>query len=229
MPESKQLQYDRLHYTVSFGVGDLVLLARKMIGKRSVGTATRLLYQNIGPFEVMEKISDVTYRLRKCGTDKVTSHHVKFMNPYLTKDAHEQQIEEQTATTPGLEPPPLHYTPDEGDFLLFTQFATAKRPFELVQVVEYDSANGDIVFQYLNNTINKAKYKFVWTNGKHGALHAEQQKATCPKGYTASVQYAHEDCFCMTKVDLRQNDDKSFRLNATEIKRALSYKPALGK
>ena len=229
MIESKQLQYDRLHYTVSFGVGDLVLLARKMIGKRSVGTATRLLYQNIGPFEVMEKISDVTYRLRKCGTDKVTSHHVKFMNPYLTKDAHEQQIEEQTATTPGLEPPPLHYKPDEGDFLLFTQFATAKRPFELVQVVEYDSANGDIVFQYLNNTINKAKYKFVWTNGKHGALHAEQQKATCPKGYTASVQYAHEDCFCMTKVDLRQNDDKSFRLNATEIKRALSYKPALGK
>ena len=33
----------------------------------------------------------------------------------------------------------------------------------------------------------------------------------------------------MTKVGLRQNDDKSFRLNATEIKRALSYKPALGK
>jgi hypothetical protein len=73
---------------VKYNLGDLVLLARPRIGVRKEGTATRLQFQNIGPFEVVEKISKITYRLRKCGTESVSSHHVKFMNPYLTREAY---------------------------------------------------------------------------------------------------------------------------------------------
>ena len=98
--EARMLEDSQVSYTISFNIGDLVLLSRPKIGSRSKGTATRLLYQNIGPFEVVDKLSDVTYRLRKLGTDKVTSHHVKYINPYLTKQAYEAEVSRATSDEP---------------------------------------------------------------------------------------------------------------------------------
>ena len=52
---------DQASYEVRYNISDLVLLPRPKIGLRAHGTATRLMYQNVGPFEVVEKLSDVTY------------------------------------------------------------------------------------------------------------------------------------------------------------------------
>ena len=227
MIESKSLANEALHYSVSFSLGDLCLISRPMLGKRAKGTATRLLYQNIGPFEVVEKVSDVTYRLRKLGTKKVTSHHVKYMNAYLTKEAHEKQVAAQTDENEPVMEVDDSYVPTKGDFLFFTQFGTKKRPFELVEVTCYDGVNEDVEFQYLNNTTAKLKYRYVWTKDEpEGTL--EQQKMTCPAGYTANLQYAHQDNFCWTPVELKKNKDGSYRLNGTEAKRVLQHLPKMG-
>ena len=68
--EASMLNAEAVHYQRSFDIGDLCLLARTMLGVRKDNTAARLKYQNIGPFEVVEQLSDVLYRLRKVGCNK---------------------------------------------------------------------------------------------------------------------------------------------------------------
>ena len=55
--EASLLNAEQVCYTRSFNVGDLCLVATHKIGKKEDDTATRLLFQNIGPFEVVEKLS----------------------------------------------------------------------------------------------------------------------------------------------------------------------------
>jgi hypothetical protein len=223
--EAQLLANDQAAYHVSFDLGDLVLLSRPKIGSRKKGTATRLMYQNIGPFEVVEKVSDVTYRLRKLGTDTVAPHHVKYINPYLTKSAYETKVAADTADSPANPSTTIDpsFLPAIGDFMLFTGLATDSQPFFLVKVTDYDSGSGEVVFHYLNNTSNRLKYKYVWVkDGPDGPV--ERQHMKQPKGFEADIQWAHRDGFCWTAVHPQTNADGSFRLNMTEIKRAMAFK-----
>ena len=151
--------YDR-YYSVNYNVGDLALLARPRIGSRAKGTTTRLMYQNIGPFEIVEKISEVTYRLRKLGTDTISSQHVRYINPYMTKEAHEKKKEKEDVSI-GNDGQAI-YQPAPGDFMLFMGLPREECPYFLVQVIQYDPGSGDIEFQYFNNTHAKGKYRPVW-------------------------------------------------------------------
>ena len=55
--EASLLNAEQVCYTRSFNVGDLCLVATHKIGKKEDDTATRLLFQNIGPFEVVTNTS----------------------------------------------------------------------------------------------------------------------------------------------------------------------------
>ena len=98
--ETSLLDADQAYNEVKYNLGDLVLLARPRIGVRKEGTATRLQFQTFGPFEVVEKISEVTYRLRKCGTEAISSHHMKFMNPYLAREAYQVETSKTGSNEP---------------------------------------------------------------------------------------------------------------------------------
>ena len=67
-------------------------MTRPRIGKRSKGTATRLMYQQVGPFEVVRHLGNNAYRLLKLGTYHVSTHNVQNLHPYLTKEAYEKKL-----------------------------------------------------------------------------------------------------------------------------------------
>ena len=179
------------------------------------------MYQNIGPFEVVEKVSDATYRLRKLGTDTVTSHHVQYMNPYLTADAYEKK-EVSNTSSEGIASRNTSYSPTPGDFMLFMGIPRPGKPFYLVQVKDYHEDSGDVDFHYLNNTHSRTKYRYVWVKVTSTGNH-ERQQMKQPPGYQADIQYAHRDDFCWTPVTVKYNGDGSIRLNQTEVKRALQH------
>jgi hypothetical protein len=232
--EARMLEDSQVSYTISFNIGDLVLLSRPKIGSRSKGTATRLLYQNIGPFEVVDKLSDVTYRLRKLGTDKVTSHHVKYINPYLTKQAYEAEVSRATSDEPANfnhthdSKHPPQFLPRQGDFLFFIGLATKQRPFYLVQVTDYEPSAEFVHFQYLNNSTSKQKYRYCWTKETPTKV-MERQEVNQPVGYAPMVQYASIDQFCTVPVNPKVNTDGSLRLGVSEVKRVMQHRPVLGK
>ena len=79
-------------YDVKYSTGDLCLVSRPVLGSRIKGTATRLRYQHIGPFEVIEARGSSSYLLKKLGTNTTSAHHVRNMSPYLTKEAYETEV-----------------------------------------------------------------------------------------------------------------------------------------
>jgi hypothetical protein len=203
-------------------VGDLVLLARPVIGSRKRGTTTRLLFQNIGPFEVMEYIGNNAYRLRKLGTDTVTTHNVKYMNPYLTKSAYEKQ------TLPLVDPdapqvviPP--YSPMPGDFMLFTGLSGSDVPYHLVTILEYHTDSEEVEFTYLNNSTTTGhlrNFRPVWT----AIDQVEKQQMRAPKGnYSRAPHSAHRDHFCWTSIPV-QKTSNGFNLTALNVRKAMEMR-----
>ena len=166
---NSKLRADEARYSITYSPGDLVNVTRPRIGKRSKGTATRLMYQQVGPFEVVRHLGNNAYRLRKLGTEHVSTHNVQHLHPYLTKEAYEKKI-----VTPALEEaakapnPPLQtaYVPKAGDHLLYTGFATKDKPFFLVKVESYDDRTGEVTFQFYNNGTSSGiltGHRLCWT------------------------------------------------------------------
>ena len=227
--ESALLNAEETHYTRTFSLGDLCLLARPMIGQRSKNTATRLQFQNIGPFEVVEKLSDILYRLRKVGMSKVITSHVKFMNPYLTKEAHEEQQDakpKDPVLFPADEESDKSYVPSVGGYMLYVGL-TEVRPYYVVKVTSYNADTELVKFQYLNNTHAKTKYQLVWTRRKSSkTLKNEWQTNDTPslKVWKPSVTSDDRSQFCWTALRLQTNADGTRRIVNSEVQRAMRYR-----
>lgn len=76
--------YDGKHRHVEYSVGDLVLV---FFPRRKVGLVEKFLQKWDGPYEVLEKLSDVNYKVRIKLHNKVTDDiiHVKRMKPFYDR------------------------------------------------------------------------------------------------------------------------------------------------
>jgi hypothetical protein len=72
----KKEYYDKKHFSVEFSIGDKVLIPSKV---RVSGLSKKLQQKNLGPFLVVEKTSDVNYKIRPIegGEEKIV--HVQRM------------------------------------------------------------------------------------------------------------------------------------------------------
>ena len=132
------------------------------------------------------------------------------MNPYLTREAY--QVETSAASR---DEPDEHnvtevereaargFKPTKGDFMFFMGLPQKNRDWFLVRVVDFDVATGDVVFHYYNNTVNRARFRPVWTRETPDG-HVEKQQQLQPKGFQQSQQYAYRDDFCWCAVDVKQ-------------------------
>ena len=125
-----------------------------------------------GPFEVVARHdkNENVYRLRKCGDPKgrVTSHSVRDMCPYITKEAHEREI--SSPDDGGLQSaPPL--LPEVGDFLLLPY---GSRDF-VCRVLHFNPTSGVVKVQFYNNEKNG------------GLLEKVQPVWYCPKDHNKEV------------------------------------------
>jgi hypothetical protein len=134
-----------------------VILRSPKIGERVKGTATRLMYQLVGPFELIKYLGSNAYQLRKVGIDKLSTHNVKHMNPYLSKERHKKELSSPlplkasaSKLLPADDMPAeaKQFIPKPGDFMLYTGFGTKKKPFHLVKVIQFVEAAGEVEFQW---------------------------------------------------------------------------------
>jgi hypothetical protein len=216
---ANKLSSDQITYSVNYEIGDLVLLARPIIGSRAKGTTTRLMFQNIGPFEVVEKLNSNVYRLRKLGTNSITTHNVKYMNSYLTKKAYETQTG-RSAELDAEDELEVSYVPKPGDYLLFVGLPSQKNPWLLVDVVEYHKATDEVDFLYLNTqSISPFRsHRCVWTcDGK-----PEIQAMTRPAyhGYLREVNSAQREFFRGTPLPV-QKTKRGVNLSESAVRKAL--------
>jgi hypothetical protein len=216
---ANKLSSDQITYTVNYELGDLVLLARPVIGSRAKGTTTRLMFQNIGPFEVVEKVNENVYRLRKLGTNTITTHNIKYMNSYLTKSAYETQTG-KSAEVDAEDELDVSYVPQSGDYLLFVGLATLKKPWYLVEVVDYDEATDAVEFMYLNSRSTNPfrSNRCVWTCEDK----LEIQSMTMPKehGYVREVNSAQLEFFRGSPLSV-QKTKKGINLSDKVVRKAL--------
>ena len=82
-------------------------------------------------------------------------------------------------------------------------------------------------FQYLNNTVAKARWQLCWQRKKPLKVTKlnEQQCPKCPSSaWKAMVAYEHRGHFCWSPLKVRFNADGSVRVTTTEINRAMHHK-----
>jgi hypothetical protein len=93
-----------------FNVGDEVLLSTKHINFVTKGPANKLNPKYIGPFEVVERINEVSYKLRlpheMLRNNVHPVFHVSLLKPYIRSDRYGERA--------ALRPPPEEYT-EEGE------------------------------------------------------------------------------------------------------------------
>jgi hypothetical protein len=103
----RKLKADDLQAVVQYAPDDMVTVWRPVIsaGKTKSARSSKLLYQNIGPFQVMEAIDrssagtsnepPLTYRLRHVSTGRVNTYSVRHMFPFMRGTKHSQVSEAQ--------------------------------------------------------------------------------------------------------------------------------------
>ena len=220
-------------YTVKHATGSLVLVKSPVQKK---GETRRLLYQYIGPFEVIgpaykgKTDGDCNvYRLRHLATGKLATYNIDLISPYISVEAH-VQLEEQKKTnqaSQGIESLENNeFDPQPGAFLLFPNFGNVK--YHLVQVVRAASADGELAFKYYNTSDKLRLKRFlpVWT---HPTKMEVQAKAK-PKGnkdapYTLEEHSANLEVFCQMEIPVDRDGKagKGVHLNPKEVKRVLQY------
>ena len=220
-------------YTVKHATGSLVLVKSPVQKK---GETRRLLYQYIGPFEVIgpaykgKTDGDCNvYRLRHLATGKLATYNIDLISPYISVEAH-VQLEEQKKTnqaSQGIESlENKEFAPQPGAFLLFPNFGNVK--YHLVQVVRAASADGELAFKYYNTSDKLRLKRFlpVWT---HPTKMEVQAKAK-PKGnkdapYTLEEHSANLEVFCQMEIPVDRDGKagKGVHLNPKEVKRVLQY------
>ena len=168
----------------------------------------------------MEYIGNNAYRLRKLGTDAITTHNVKYMNPYLTKAAHEKQTltkadpDANTVAIPA-------YVPQPGDFMLFVRLASSDVPFHLVEVLEFHSDSDDVEFYYWNNSTSSGmlrNYRPVWSAPDSKEIQSMSKPPQ--KNYVKVAHTAHRDYFCWSAIPVVKTT-KGFHLSQRNINRVM--------
>ena len=151
----------RRRYERKYKEGDLVLLWRPDVQR---GVFGKLAFKAVGPFEVVSRHdkNDNVYRLRKCGepNSRVTSHNVRDICPYITKEAHES--EQASGDDGGLQSAPP-FSVSKGDFLLLPY---GKQDF-ICRVVHWDETSQVAKVHLYNNKANDGKLEKVqpvWYN-----------------------------------------------------------------
>ena len=177
----------------------------------------------VGPGEVMEYLGNSAYRLRKLGTDSITTHNVKYMNPYLTKAAHEKQT--LASTDPDAEAVAIpDYVPQPGDYMLFVGLASPDVPFHLVEVVEFHTDSDDVEFLYLNNTTTTGvlrNYRPVWSAPDQKEIQSMSKPPQ--KNYAKVPHTAHRDYFCWSSIPVIKTT-KGIHLLRNDVKRVLKLR-----
>ena len=229
--ESKMLEndhQDQPRYSVTHEKGDLVLIKAPVYKK---GKTSRLLYQSVGPFEVIGPASSPNkdgsfnvYRLRHLTSDKIVTYNVELIVPYISRRMHYELQENaeaervdqgiSTLSNPTFDPQP-------NDFLLLPDFGGV--PYHLVQVQSVED-DGDVNFLYLNTSDKERKVRFRWVYTHESDL--EIQAMTCNrKGYIKEVHTAPSGVFCQHPVAVEKKPGSiGYSLKAKDIKEVLSYK-----
>ena len=190
-----------------------------------------MLYQSVGPFEVIGPASSPNkdgsfnvYRLRHLTSDKIVTYNVELIVPYISRRMHYELQENaeaervdqgiSTLSNPTFDPQP-------NDFLLLPDFGGV--PYHLVQVQSVED-DGDVNFLYLNTSDKERKVRFRWVYTHESDL--EIQAMTCNrKGYIKEVHTAPSGVFCQHPVAVEKKPGSiGYSLKAKDIKEVLSYK-----
>jgi transposase InsO family protein len=236
-----RFQNQKLKYTVEYHAGDLVLLYRSI---RKKGITQKLLFQTTGPFEVVAKVHDNVYRLRKLSTGTESKHNVRDICPYITKEQHERKEADGAAAAQAMQAEPAEpdqLDPKAGDFLIFPGTAPSqsrladnytanpeKFPFFLCEVKSVEPAEGTVHIHYYN-TYSQAQpprlrgYLPAWA---HTSTGVEQFKQKCPKNHQPVEDPGIPlEEFCPVKINPVRDQKGILSLRGKEIERALRLRP----
>ena len=78
-------RYDQKATNIKFDVGDLVMIKN---GVKRAGKAKKLQPKFTGPFKLVEKLSEVTFRVKNRGDKKGTVIHVNRMKKFFERNVH---------------------------------------------------------------------------------------------------------------------------------------------
>ena len=226
---------EKQRYTIVHRPGDLVFVHRPVAKK---GQTSRLLFQCAGPFEVMAHASPPNedgsynvYRLRNLRTAKMSTHNIKDIHPYISKEAYVEYSDDVKAlkTLAGQDVSADddiavndNFDPQQNDFLLFPGFETVD--YHLIQVTKRE---GDMIhFHYLNTSGSSRlkNFKPVWTApGKS----KEIQSMTKPrlKGYELVEHQVPIDEVCQQQIFPIQTPI-GYNLTKSNVEAVLKYLPA---
>jgi transposase InsO family protein len=219
---ANRLDADRVRYIISYEPGALVHVHVPRLKK---GVTTRLRYQTIGPFEVLEHNSPPNpdgsynvYRLRHLGTGNEDTYNVKQILPYISRVAHEKAILDKPSTTPVQAN--VDFDPKPGAFILLPN--CGGKAYQLLKVLHRD--NDSVTAHYVNTTDKQRlrNFKFCWQHPTD--LEIQSNFAITKKGYTKWSDEFLTSEFCQIEIPVRK-DALGFHLLRKDVLNTLSYAP----
>lgn len=213
--------------------GSLVNVSRPITKK---GQTSRLLYQTIGPFEVMGHASPANtdgsynvFKLKHLSTGKEQSFNVRDIVPFISREAYEKVLEEEREEEKAEDEEVCSndkFDPQPGDFCLFPNFQDV--PYHLVRCVSRPFPDAMMMQYYGVSKQNKKRLKNfakVWT---HESEPEVQTNGECKKeGYTAEEHYLPLESLCqkvIVPVSYVTKGQTLFKLKAADVKEVLKYK-----
>ena len=213
--------------------GSLVNVSRPITKK---GQTSRLLYQTIGPFEVMEHASPANtdgsynvFKLKHLSTGKEQSFNVRDIVPFISKEAYEKVLVEEQEEEKAEDEEVCsndNFDPQPGDFCLFPNFQDV--PYHLVRCVSRPFPDAMMMNYYGVSKHNKKRLKNfakVWT---HDSKPEVQTNGECKRvGYAAEEHYLPLESLCqkvIVPVSYMTKGQPLFKLKAADVKDVLKYK-----
>ena len=223
----------KAHYHKAFAIGDLV---NRWTANPKIGAFGKLAYKCTGPYEItgIHPRNPDVYRLVPLGqqTKDPTSHHVRELVPYITKDAHEKQMyqEEEMDNSQVLADVSV------GDFLLLPY---GPRDY-VVEVKQVESAY--LRVQYYNTATPKknplSKLYPTWFRQNPKSTEEDLQEVYATKltptqisnGYHAYDETMHMHQFYQAKLDVKKDlrldpKDGSYSINKLRLAAIKRHKP----
>ena len=223
-------------YVMIHEEGSFVLVNRPITKK---GETSRLLYQCIGPFEVVGPACPASpdgsynaYKLKCLATGKVSPFNVTDIHPYLEKGEkgnwEKEEGEEEEEKEDGLEWSEEElegFDPQEGEFLLFPGFNNV--PYHLIRVVDRPDSD-TISFHYYGKPVKEKKaseYAKVWTHDTESKEMQSNQKVI-KKGYRTVVHSIPIEDVCQKVIvpeEYRKKSKSFFRMTQSQVDGVLRY------
>ena len=227
--------YPRNHLT-----GSLVIVNRPIVKK---GQTSRLVYQCIGPFEVVGPAcppnsdgSFNAYRLKCLATEKISPFNVTDIHDYLEpgekgnwEGEEEEKEEQEEEEKQEEEEEKEEFNPGVGDFLLFPNFGDVK--YHLIQVTGRPS-NEMLAFNYFGTTSKDRLTKFakVWTHEEKPEIQSNQ--LVIKAGYEVEEHELPIEEVCQKVIIPKEYKEKGsgksvsrvwYKLTEEQIEGVLSY------